>query len=154
MMPACEVSPISPPDQRVPTPRIVYDASDAAARDLAERFVGLARATGPAAAAWLDMLLPDRPRRRYERATGLTGDALTSARRRGIDSAYVMSLDRRPIDPCRDLQALLDGARWLDPETIVPLVETRRQAIVRRGRSGVTAERDGGLLIGDWSDSR
>jgi hypothetical protein len=154
MMPACEVSPISPPDQRVPTPRIVYDASDAAARDLAERFVGLARATGPAAAAWLDMLLPDRPRRRYERATGLTGDALTSARRRGIDAAYVMSLDRRPIDPCRDLQALLDGARWLDPETIVPLVETRRQAIVRRGRSGVTAEWDGGLLIADGNASR
>ena len=45
-----------------PTPRIVYDASDGAARDLAERFVGLVRASGPAATAFLDALLPDRPR--------------------------------------------------------------------------------------------
>ena len=45
-----------------PTPRIVYDASDGAARDLAERFVGLVRASGPAATALLDALLPDRPR--------------------------------------------------------------------------------------------
>ena len=70
------------------------------------------------------------------------------------DAGYVMSLDSRPIDPCRDLQALMDGARWLDPETIVPLVETRLQAIVRRGRSGVTAEWDGGLLIAGVNDSR
>ena len=30
----------------------------------------------------------------------------------------------------------MDAARWLDPETIVPLVDTRLHAIVRRGRSG------------------
>jgi hypothetical protein len=132
----------------------VYDASDAAARDLAERFVGLVRASGPAATAWLDVLLPDRPRRTYRRATGLTGEALAAARRRGTDAGYVISLDSRPIDPCRDLHALVDGARWLDPETIVPLVETRLQAIVRRGRSGVTAEWDGGLLIAGVNDSR
>ena len=48
----------------------------------------------------------------------------------------------------------MDGARWLDPETIVPLVETRLHAIVRRGRSGVTAEWDGGLVIAGVSDSR
>ena len=136
-----------PRDQSAPTPRIVYDASDGAARDLAERFVGLARASGPAATAFLDALLPDRPRRTYQRATGLTGEALALARRRGTDAGYVMSVDSRPLDPCRDLQVLMDGARWLDPETIVPLVETRLHAIVRRGRSGVTAEWDGGLVI-------
>ena len=32
-------------------------------------------------------------------------------------------------------------------ETIVPLVETRLQAILRRGRTGATAEWDGGLVI-------
>jgi hypothetical protein len=147
MLPDCEVT-LSPARQRpLPGPRIVYDASDAAARELAERFVGLVRASGPAATALLDVLLPDRPRRTYQRATGLTGEALAAARRRGTDAGYVMSLDSRPIDPCRDLHALMEGARWLDPETIVPLVETRLQAIVRRGRSGVTAEWDGGLLI-------
>ena len=29
--------------------------------------------------------------------------------------AYVLSLDSRPLDPCRELQALMEGAPWLDP---------------------------------------
>jgi hypothetical protein len=128
-------------------PRIVYDASDDAARDVAERFVGLARASGPAATPFLDVILPDRPRRTYQRAAGLSGDALSTARRLGRDAGYIVAVDSRPVDPCRDLQALMDTALWLDPATIVPLVETRTQAVVRRGRTGITAEWDGGLLI-------
>lgn len=148
MLPDCEVAHPEPRDQSLPaTGRIVYDGGDGAARDLAERFVGLASASGPGAAEILDALLPDRPSRTYQRATGLTGEALALARRRGSDAGYVMSFDRRPFDPCRELQGVVDGSRWLDPETIVPLVDTRLQAIVRRGRSGVTAEWDGGLLI-------
>jgi hypothetical protein len=58
-----------------------------------------------------------------------------------------MSLDSQPIDPCRDVKILNEEARWLDLQTIVPLVDTRLHAIVRRGRSGVTAEWDGGLII-------
>lgn len=154
MLPDCEVTRSSAGAQSSPASRIVYDASDAAARDLAERFVGVARASSAAATALLDTLLPDRPRRTFQRATGLTGEALASARRLGADAGYVMALDRRPIDPCRELHALIEGARWLDPETIVPLVETRLQAIVRRGRSGVTAEWDGGLLIAGVTASR
>jgi hypothetical protein len=154
MVTDCDVS-LSPlRDQRPLTPRIVYDAGDAAARDLAERVVGLVRASGPAATAWLDALLPDGPRRAYQRATGLSGEALALARRRGTDAGYVMSLDSRPVDPCRDLQALMEGAQWLDPETMVPLVETRLRAIVRRGRSRVTAEWDGGLVIAGANESR
>jgi hypothetical protein len=125
----------------------VYDASDRAARELAERFVGLARASDPGTAVFLDALLPDRPRRTYERATGLTGSALSQARRLGNDAGYIVALDSRPIDPCRDLQTLSEGARWLDAQTIVPLVETRMHALVRRGRSGMTAEWDGGLVV-------
>jgi hypothetical protein len=152
MMTDCEVTLSPPRDHSSPTPRIVYDLSDGAARDLAERLVGLVRASGPAATAFLDALLPDRPRRTYQRAAGLTGEALARAQQRGADAGYVMSLDTRPVDPCRELQALMDGAPWLDPETIVPLVETRRQAIVRRGRSGLTAEWDGGLVIAGVND--
>jgi hypothetical protein len=148
MLPDCEVAHLQPRDQPPSTTgRIVYEGGDEAARDLAERFVGLVRAPGTSAADVLDALLPDRPRRTYQRATGLTGEALAVARRRGADASYVMSFDRRPLDPCRELQAVVDGARWLDPETVVPLVDTRLQAIVRRGRSGVTAEWDGGLLV-------
>jgi hypothetical protein len=154
MLPDCDVTPSPLRGQSPPTPRIVYDARDGAARDLAERFVGLVRASGAAATSLLDALLPDRPRRTYQRATGLTGEGLAQTRRMGTDAGYMMSLDTRPVDPCRDLRALMDGAPWLDPETIVPLVETRLQAIVRRGRAGVTAEWDGGLVIAGANESR
>ena len=154
MMTDCEVTLSPRRDHAAPLPRIVYDASDGAARDLAERFVGLVRASGPAATAFLDALLPDRPGRTYQRAAGLTGEALARAQRRGADAGYVAAVDSRPFDPCQDLKALMDRAPWLDPETIVPLVETRLQAIVRRGRSGVTEEWDGGLVIGAVSDPR
>ena len=143
----CEVSRPAPPGQPSPTPRVVYETPDAAARDLAERLVGLARAPGPSSTVFLDALLPDRPRRTYERAAGLSGEALVVARRRGTDAGHIVAVASSPVDPCRDLQALMDGAPWLDPETIVPLVDTRLHAIVRRGRSGVSAESDGGLVI-------
>jgi hypothetical protein len=77
----------------------------------------------------------------------LTDEALVQARRLGNDAGYVVALDGRPVDPCRELQTLVDSTRWLDPQTIVPLVETRMHAIVRRGRSGVTTEWDGGLVV-------
>jgi len=147
MLTDCEIPSSSPPNQSSPIPRIVYDASDGAARDLAERLVGLVRASGPAATAILDVLLPDRPRRTYQRATGLTAEALAVARRRGRDAGYVVSVESRPLDPCRDLHVLMDSGNWLDPATIVPLVETRMHAVVRRGRSGAIAESDGGLML-------
>jgi hypothetical protein len=126
MLPDCQVAQSPPRGHASLTPRVVYDAGDSAARDLAERLVGLGR---------------------YQRAIGLTGDALARARRIGNDAGYVVALDSRPVDPCRELQVLNDNFRWLDPEAIVPLVDTRLQAIVRRGRSGLVAEWDGGLLL-------
>jgi hypothetical protein len=137
-----------------PTPRVVYDANDAAARDLAERLVGLVRVSSPAATAFLDALLPDRPLRTYQRAAGLNGAALAQAMRVGADAGYVVAVDTQPVDPCRDLQILVEGARWLDPETIVPLVETRLRAVVRRGRSGAIVESDGGVLLAGESAPR
>jgi len=154
MVPDCEAPQAPPRTQPAPTPRIVYDSSDSAARDLAERLVGLGRVSSPAATAFLDALLPGRPRRTFQRATGLSGAALVLAQRQGADAGYVTRVESQPLDPCWALQALLDGSRWLDPETIVPLVETRPRAIVRRGRSGVTAEWDGGVVIGGDSRSR
>jgi hypothetical protein len=133
--------------QPPPGQELVYDERDRVARDLAERLVGLARAPGAAAAAVLDAILPDRPRRTFERARGLNGASLTVALRRGADAGYLVSLDNRPPDQCRDLRVLLERAPWLDPETILPLVDARLKAVVRRGLAGVTAEWDGGLLI-------
>jgi hypothetical protein len=123
----CEVDPPqAPPVTPSTTPRIVYDSDDSAARELAERFVGIGK---------------------YPRASGLTSDALAQALRRGNESAYILSLYRRPLDPCREIQVLMDSAGWVDPHSIVPLVDTRLQAIVRRGRSGLNIEWDGSLLL-------
>jgi hypothetical protein len=143
----CDLPPARPVDPAVPAPRVVYDAGDAAARDLAERLVGLGRVSSPAAAALLEVLLPERARRVGLRAAGLTGDALAVARRHGADAAFIMAFDRGSVDPCRDIAAAMDAAPWLDPGSIVPLVDTRLKAIVRRGRSGLTADGDGTLLI-------
>ena len=132
----------------VPTPRIVYDAADPVARDLAERFVALAGASGPAATAFLDAVLPDRPRRTLERAIGLTGEALAKARGQGTDSGYIAFVDSRPFDTCDAKYSLLLGPfQWA--LSILPLVDTRLQAVVRRGRSGLTTDFDGSVLIDD-----
>jgi len=143
--------PIPASQARVPSTngRVVFNAVDSVARDLADRLVGLASASGPGTTAILNALLPDRPSRMYQRAAGLTGDALNLSLRRGDDASYILSTDRQPIEPCRELQVLVDAAGWLDPETFVPLVDTRMKAIVRRGRFGLNAEWDGGLLLVD-----
>ncbi|HEY7190334.1 MAG TPA: ABC transporter substrate-binding protein [Vicinamibacterales bacterium] len=150
----CEVATPSSRRQALPTPRIVYDANDGAARDLSERFVGLSRASGAVATAFLDALFPDRSRRAIDRASGLTGEPLALAKRLGSDVGYVISVDSRPLDPCRDLQELIEGARWIDPETMVPLVDTRLHAIVRRGRGDAIVDWDGGMVIADTHTSR
>lgn len=147
MLPDCEVADPQPRNQSTTTTRIVYDQRDAAARDLAERLVGLARDSGREPTGLLERLLPHRPRQTYQRAVGLTGEALARARRLGTDAGYIVPLERRPLDACRDIQVVMESAPWLDPETIVPLVETRLRAVVRRGRSGVNAEWDGGLVL-------
>ena len=155
MVPDCEVAPPQPRDRSAPASgRFVYDAADRVARDLAERFVGLANAPGSAAGAVLDALVPDRSRRTNQRVAGVTGEALAVARQGGTDAGYIVSVDRRPLEPCRELQLMVEGARWLDPETIVPLVDTRLRAIVRRERSGAEVDWDGGLLIAGVYGSR
>ena len=146
----CEAAASSQPhDRSSTTDRIVYAGADNTARDLAERLVGLARASGADAAAILGALLPNGATKTFQRATALSGEALASARRGGNDAGYIMALDRRPLDPCRDMQVVVESAGWVTPENIVPLVDTRLKAIVRRGRSGIRTDWDGGLLIVD-----
>ena len=87
----------------------------------------------------------------FQRSIGLSGAALALSRRQGADAGYLVALGTQPIDPCRDLQLLSEGSRWLDPGAIDPLVETRLRAIVRRGRTGITTEWDGGIVIGGMS---
>jgi hypothetical protein len=125
--PECQMDIFLPqPEPASATARIIYDADDAASRELAERFVGIGT---------------------YPSASGLYGDALAQSLRRGNEAGYILSLDRRPVDPCREMLALLGVSRWLNYQTIVPLVDTRLHAIVRRGRGRAIVEWDGGILF-------
>ena len=139
--------PSTPP----PAARVVYDANDAAARDLAERFVALAGATGVAATAFLDAVLPGRPRWTFQRATGLTGAELANAGRLGTDAGYIVAVESQPLESCDAGRVLRDRFPWLYPPEIVPLVDTRLQAVVRRGKSGATTEFDG-VIVGGVND--
>jgi hypothetical protein len=149
----CTIPPPQTRDRRAFTPQIVFDATDGAARGVAERLVGLVRASSTSA-PMLDALLPDRPRRRYQRTAALTGEPLDRARRLGNDAGYLLSLDRRPLDGCRELHVLTDAAPWLDPKTILPLVDTRLRAIARRGHTGIVTDWDGGLRLVTGSRSK
>lgn len=145
-LPDCDLTPPRQPSPLLSsTGRIVYDADDAAARDVAERLVGLAGASRAESALVLNALLPGRARGSIQRAVGLTGEALAVARRRGNDAGYVAAFERRPLDPCGELQRAIENVEWLTPDAIAPLVDTRLQAILRRGRAHVRVEEAGGL---------
>ena len=125
--------------------RLVYAQDDAVARDLAERIVALFVARRTDALAVVPDLL--RSRRTTLQATGLRGQALTAALARGADAAYLLPIDRLPTDRCAALRTLTARAPWLSPAALVPLVDTRLQAIVRTARSRVHLRGDGTLLI-------
>jgi len=140
----CEAPAARAPRPPPPTTgAVVYDASDAAGRELAERIVGLLRARGGATSSLFDGLPLSQPLR----AVGLTGEVLSTAVRRGGDAGYVLALERRSVDACAALDELLAAAPWLRAEAIVPLVDTRPQAIVSQGRAGATVDWDGTLVL-------
>ncbi len=103
--------------------RVVYRRDDEVARDLAERIVALAStSTGL-------------------RAAGLDPAEFDAAVRGGTERAYVMGLPRRSLAPCRDRSLWPAGARLL------PLIDTRAYAIVRRGAPPLTVEWDGTIRV-------
>jgi hypothetical protein len=97
---------------------IGYLASDPAARALAERIVALGDSS------WFARGLAA-----HDLATGLQGG--------GMD-AYILSLPIRSLVPCRD-------ANWPAGATLVPLVETRRTAILRKDGPALVVGGDGSL---------
>jgi hypothetical protein len=99
---------------------VVFAAEDAVARALAERVVALS----------------DNPRistgsvpRRF------LGAALSAATAR----AYVVAVPRVPLLPCREIAA------WPPSPMVVPLIDLRESAIVRRGLPPLTVDFDGQL---------
>lgn len=117
--------------------RIVYDESDPVARDLAARLVALAAPTviaHPAAA-----------------------EAFAGLVRRGEDLGYILALPLRVFDDCRAVEHLQALAPWRSPQAaIVPLLEVRPRAVVRRGAAASIVDWDGTVRVGAgaWPEAR
>jgi hypothetical protein len=110
-----------------PRPRVLVDSNavafatgDAIARSLAERVVALS----------------DNPRLSIGSIPQrLLGEALTAATAR----AYVVAVPRVPLLPCREI------VTWPPDPVVVPLIDVRESAIVRRGLPALTVDFDGRL---------
>jgi hypothetical protein len=104
---------------------LVYRRDDEVARGLAQRIVALA----PAGSGL--------------RARELDPGEFEAAIRRGTERAYVVGVPHLSLAPCRDRAFLPEGAR------VVPLIDTRTFAIVRKGAPPLAVEWDGTLRIVD-----
>ena len=96
------------------------DWNDPVARAIAERLVALS----------------SKPMR-------VTGGLAIPAIRSAHGKAYVVPLPRTALVPCREIAAWPAGA------TVVPLIETRRSVVARRGVPPLTVEFDGRLRAAD-----
>jgi hypothetical protein len=122
---------MSPPDGGRRPRRIVYRGDDHVARELAARLVAVGRRAT---------------------ATPLAPAEFDRALRAGGEVAYVVGLPRSSLAPCRDLAALVSSAPWLGTggtvaDALIPLVDTRERAIVKRDRVSATVDWDGTLKI-------
>jgi hypothetical protein len=131
--------------------RIVYDKRDDIARALSERLVGLSDARAPRLAV-LDSALGSA---NSVRAAGLDTGAFRVALGNGRDLAYITALPLNPTNRCNELQIIGHLAPWLASiadtvgvrADIVPLVETRGRAIVRRQRVGLSIDGLGNMYL-------
>ena len=112
----------------VGTPSVAYPRDEPVARALAERLVAM---------------LGDRVT-----ATGLTPNAFATALASGSEQAYVFPLRRATRDRCRSIAELYGSAAWLGaPGTVVPLIDTRLRAVVRRDRLSLRLTWDSTIAI-------
>ncbi|HZA97433.1 MAG TPA: hypothetical protein VE399_01560, partial [Gemmatimonadales bacterium] len=120
---SCPALQTSAPPAPTTTNRIVYVRGDEVARGLADRLVALA-GSGEGL-----------------RAAGLDAAQLALALDEGSERAYVVSLPRHPLQPCRELAEFPAGAR------IRPLIDSRANAIVRKGAPPLTVDWDGTIRV-------
>jgi hypothetical protein len=112
--------------------RVVYRRDDVVARGLAERLV----AVHPQAVA-----------------AGLPPNEFASALSAGRDQGYVLDLPRVSLSSCRDVADLRSRAPWLASggaadANLVPLIDSRETAILKRGRVSATVDWRGVLHFG------
>jgi len=120
MGPCPGIDPLPPPQSAPRTDAIVYPREDAVARALAERVVALSDQSTTS-------------------TRGLSDHAMAEAIRDGFGRAYVLAVARPALVPCREI------AGWPAGSTLIPLIDTRMSAIVRRGVPRLTVDLDGAL---------
>lgn len=111
-----------------PTDVILYPLADPTARELAERIVALAALA------------------RFS-SRGQAPESLAAALDRGEARAFIVPGGPRSAGPCADWTTYPAGA------AILPLIETRRHAIVRRGTPPLVAEWDGAVRVAESRDT-
>ncbi len=136
--------------------RIVFDEDDPVARGIAERIVGLA-AAGPGSSSGETSLAAAVPGLAEGpvglSAEGLTREELEISLEEGDDFAYIIWLPLHPSDPCTGIMQLINRANWLSQlgerftEAMLPLVDTRNYAIVRKGTAGLSIDWYGNIYI-------
>jgi len=137
--------------------RLVFRRDEPTARALAERLVALAAIGRSDAPDTSLALLAPGLLEAGARATAapLAPDELTTALRAGSELAFVVSLPRHSLAPCRDVERLLMSAPWLTAgasplelsRRVAPLIDTRLHAVVRRNRLGLTMAWDSTVTI-------
>jgi Bacterial extracellular solute-binding proteins, family 5 Middle len=103
--------------------RLVYQRTDPVARQLAERLVVLAGDRPPLS------------------ATGLDPARFAEALNQGNDLGYIVAVPFRSTAPCRE------SAEWTRGVSLTPLIDTRAQALVRRGSPVFIVDWDGTIRI-------
>lgn len=116
---ACPPSsaPTTPRTTRTTGTAIAYPADDAVARGLAERLVALGSLT----------------------ARGLSAETFAVALQSATERAYVIGVPRHATVPCRE------SAGWPPAASVLPLVDTRPHAVLRRGAPPLVVEWDGAV---------
>jgi hypothetical protein len=123
---SCPTKPM-PRARRGPTDAIAYPAEDSVARDLAERIVALAGGNVT--------------------ARGLAADSFGVALRLETERGYVLGLPRQALVPCRE------SAAWPPRATVVPLVDVRPYALLRRGAPALAVEWDAAVRPAEAGDT-
>jgi hypothetical protein len=129
--------------------RIVYERYEETSRGIAERLAALASmAASSDGRTVLASVAPELVKRGVSlRAIGLNAKEFIDAFAAGRDAAYVISLPKRSLAVCPEIEELRQRAPWIAEHHLIPLVDTRRQVLVRRGRVGVRASYDGTLRL-------
>jgi len=136
---------------------VVYQSGDRVAEGIAQRLVALAGSRSARGEdSVLGTLLPRLSQAGARTTAAAIGpSAFAAALQSGDDVAYVLPLPRFTVAPCQELAMLLRAAPWLESARtgsglpVIPLIETRSHALVRRGRVGLSVDADGSLRLLD-----